>query len=244
MRKLLALFLCLALTLTPVSAGHLTLLGAGKPAAGGGGGGNVTWTPTANPPIQAGTANPQRFTSVNIGTAAADRYVIVCTGQTSNGPVTAVTVNGVSATQAVDSVGTSGAESALWYANVTSGTSVTIDVTLTAGFPSFAGIAVGTINTATPTPGTTSSNPGAAFRNDPQTTAASVTVPSNGIAVLCAATTNVNATPTYNNWNANYNIVSGTSFQLLLGNLSATGTPSVSGFAFSDFGIVAAPWGP
>lgn len=209
-----------------------------------GGGGSVNWTKTANPAIQAGTANPQSFTSVNIGTAASDRIVIVCAGQNSNGPINALTINGVSATKAVDSTATGGSETSLWYLNVTSGTSATIDLTSNSAFPGFVGIAVGTINTATATPGTTTSNPGASFRNDPQTTAASVTVPSNGIAVLCAATTNVNATPTYNNWNADYNIVSGTSFQLLLGNLSTTGTPSVSGFAFSDFGVVAAPWGP
>lgn len=207
------------------------------------GGGSVNWVKTDNPAIIAGTANPQSFASVNIGTASASRYVIVCAGQTSNGPVASMLIGGVTATLAKESGGGGTNRASIWYANVPTGTTATIDVTSTVGFPGFFGIAVGVITTATPTPASTAAEAGGSFNNDPQVTTTSLTVPSSGIGVLCAVSNNPN-TPTYNNWTAEYNTTSTTNMQLLLGSLSASGTPSVSGYAFTDFAIAAASWGP
>lgn len=207
-----------------------------------GGGGNVTWTPTANPAFQAGTANPQQFLSVAIGTAAANRWVIFCAAENNNGTVTAADVGGVTATKAADGM-VGGVGATIWYANVPSGTTATINLT-SGAFPSLVGIAVGTINTATGTPNTTATEPGGGFNNDPQVTTSALTVLTNGVGVMCGATTAVNASPTFNNWNSDFSIVSGTSYQLLLGHLNSTGTPSISGFAFADFSIAAASWGP
>lgn len=210
------------------------------------GGGSVNWVKTDNPAIIAGTANPQSFASVNIGTASASRYVIICAGQTSNGPASALTLNSgsITATLAKESGGGGTNRASIWYANVPTGTTASVDVTSTVGFPGFFGIAVGVITTATPTPANTAAEAGGGFNNDPQVTTTSLTVPSGGIGVLCGVTNTVNGTPTYNNWTAEYNTTSTTNMQLLLGSLSASGTPSISGYAFTDFAIAAASWGP
>jgi hypothetical protein len=210
------------------------------------GGGSVTWTTFTPPAIQAGTANPQAFTGVSIGTAASNRVVVVCVGASNNTPVTSVTIGGVSATAAEQSGGSANAAE-LWYASVPSGTTATFDINLAAGFPTNIGIIVGALTTTTPTPGTGALQASTLFNNDPQETTTAITVPSNGIGIVCGDTGTPNASPTYNNWTADQQVTisAGTPEQWLLGHVgTGSQTPSISGYAFSSFGIAAAPWGP
>lgn len=72
------------------------------------------------------------FTSVDLGTAAADRLVAVYfgTGTTNAGQVTAVTIQGISATQAVRSgTGNGFVTNVIWYATVPTGTTGDVVVT-------------------------------------------------------------------------------------------------------------------
>lgn len=101
----------------------------------------------------AGTASPSTpshtFTSVAIGTAAADRYVIVavaCRGGASQADVSSVTVAGVSCTQIGSDVnaGASNSHLSLWLTNtvIASGATANIVVTMAAPYPQ--GVAVAT----------------------------------------------------------------------------------------------------
>lgn len=215
------------------------------------GGGSVTWTPTANPAIQAGGVNPQTFNTVAIGTAAANRVVVVGVGVNSNGPVTAVTANStaITFTKAADGFG-GGVGGSLWYASVPSGTSLTdISATTTIAFPGFVGISVGVLYTSTPTPNSTAAESASDFQGDSTgqipDAGGSLTVLSNGIGVMFGATSAPNATPTFNNWSDDYHgQISGTSLQVLLGHLSSSGVPRITGYDFAAFGMACASWGP
>ena len=94
----------------------LLTTGAGKfPAAGGGGGPAYTFRGTASD--LTGTANPSY--SIDIGTASADRLIIVgfiCAGSAG---AASVTVNGTGLTLAVSAAPAAVAE--VWYGLVTSG---------------------------------------------------------------------------------------------------------------------------
>lgn len=96
---------------------------------------NYTQTSSYNGYViyETGTAaTSHTITSVPIGTAASDRVVAVylATGVDTTTNITGVTINGVTATKAVD-YGTSASRvAAIWYANVTSGTDVNVVVTL------------------------------------------------------------------------------------------------------------------
>src|SRR5437870_1477214 len=87
-----ALFAIL-LAVSPAGSGSMSLMGVGKPA--GGGGATLTYTVTdVSKAWQAGTS----FTTVNIGTVAADRIIVVSllndSNNTVNGRPSSVTVGG------------------------------------------------------------------------------------------------------------------------------------------------------
>jgi hypothetical protein len=236
MKRVAVLFSLLFALLVPASA-QMTLTGVGG-GFGAAAGGGINYT-TFTPPAILASPNPNTFTGANIGTAAADRLVIVCVGVSGNGPVTAVTVGATSLTLAAQS--SAGAKGvSLWAGIVATGATANITAATTTTFPPSIGIAVATINTATPTPGT-SQVLTYGFGNDPQTTA-SVTVPGSGVAVLCGAS-ETPASPTFNNWTSDQQ-VSAAGWQINLGHISTTGAPSISGFAFAGYGIAATPWGP
>jgi hypothetical protein len=241
---LLSAWLALAV---PASAQFVTLgaQGCGGTSCAGGGGGSVTWTATDNPTPIAGTNNPQTFSGVNIGTPAANRYVVVCAGQDTNGPITSMTIGGVTATPiSPNGLDGTGDGASLWYANVPSGTTASIQFNETAAFPSNVGIAVGVLTTSTPIPPSAAIEVANGFNPDPQTTTTGLTVPSGGMAVICGATRGPNASPTWNVGIQDLLATNGTAYQILLGHLASSGTPSISGYAFQDFSIAAAAWAP
>lgn len=105
------------------------------------GAGGFSSTPSGNPTItynnyytqaKVSTASSVTFTSVALGTATSDRLVAVYfgTGTTNTGQVTAVTIQGISATQAVRSgTGNSNVTNVIWYATVPTGTTGDVVVT-------------------------------------------------------------------------------------------------------------------
>lgn len=213
----------------------------------------VTWTPTANPAIQdLSFVSSATFTGASIGTAAGNRWVVVCVSiasGVSNNPASGVTVGGASLTLAKGNSWASdnGSSQSIWYGNITTGTTANIVVTATtAGSLTEAGIGVGALTTTTGAPNTTADlqyNVG----SDPQVTTSALTIPSNGIGIVCGGSSQPAVTPTWNVGVQDYNVINGGSnWQMLLGHISATGsrTPSISGYNGNKFGMSAASWGP
>lgn len=134
-------------------------------------------------------ASSYSFTSQAIGTASADRVVVVAVFFNSGSSITcsAVTVGGNSATSIVSAVNAPAASTGahLWAVNVTSGTTATIDVTLT-GTSVRASIIVWTI---TGTGGsTTAHNTATSTSGDPTST--TVNTLAGGCIIAAAYTAN------------------------------------------------------
>lgn len=206
---------------------------------GGGGGGPLTFTPTATAVAwQVGPTSPVSF-SANIGTASADRFVVVVANTDAgsvNGVVTAVTINGVNATLAVGAAPADGVTPGtyIWYALVTLGSgSQTISVSTVGTFPAGVGIAVGTITgSATATISATNTVAGAATADPHSITAV---VPANGVAVIGVATDRL-LTPTWTNatGDASTHEVGANAYGLLMAHGTAN-SPSFTGA--NNFGV-------
>jgi hypothetical protein len=98
------------------------------------------------------TASSYTFSSQDIGTADADRQVIVSTvtgGGASGINFSGVTVGGVTANQLLYLEGNDNNDVAFWVANVTTGTTADVVVSVTGGTMEKCGIGIWTINSAT-----------------------------------------------------------------------------------------------
>jgi len=86
---------------------------------------SVTFTDSS---VNSGSATTYTFSSQAIGTASADRVVVVGTsgGAGATNPVSSMTIGGVSAVKAIGTVNSTGTE--IWYATVTSGTTASVVV--------------------------------------------------------------------------------------------------------------------
>lgn len=204
----------------------------------------LTWTTFTPPAIQTGIANPQSFAAVNIGTASSDRIVVVAVSPNNNGPVTAVTIAGNNATLAVQSGAADTQDASIWYLNVPTGTTATINVTTTTGFPSLIGIVVGILTGSQATPAAPTAARADGFLADPQTTTSALTINTGGIGIVTLCAQTPNATPTWNVGTQDQQVSSGTSLQILLGEINSTGsqTPSITGYPFAKVGIAAVSW--
>lgn len=125
------------------------LLGAGS--GGGGGGLSLSYRSSQ---MSVASDTTQTFFGMDIGSAAADRIVIVGVGQPAlNGhSITGVTIGGIAATLAVQDSTFSNHNDAVYYASVPTGTTADIVVTMDGG-NNFVGIfvyalygAAGTVN--------------------------------------------------------------------------------------------------
>lgn len=154
----------------------------------------ASWTATAAPAIQANgfASNTATFSSVSIGTASSDRYVIVGIVNDSQS-VSGITIGGVSATSAVAT-----GHTAIYYLNVTAGTTATIVVTL-AGAYNLIGIQVGILTGIDSTPTSTGVHP-YDFVVDPQTVTA--TVPTGGVGVVIVNSASSASTPQIPSWSS------------------------------------------
>jgi len=204
----------------------------------------VTFTPTDNPPIQnlglvSGTAT---FSNVNIGTPSSDRIVVVSVAGQFNNNLPTVTIGGASATEATSTKGTR-FPTGIWYLNVPAGSTTTIVVSADA--INYVGITVGELTGASPTP-TSLATLDYGYQADPQVTPMALTIPVNGVAIIAAGSETPNSSFTFNVGTDDYSTIAGTSWQILEGHISASGseTPSISGFNYTGFGMSAAAWGP
>jgi hypothetical protein len=255
MRLLFSLCLAALLAASPAFADGMTFTGGPPqigsraalsfpPAAGGGGGGSVNWTPTANPAIQVSpTGYLITFSNVPIGTAASNREVIICAYQHNGPQVTAVTVNSTINAAVGANAAAGNHDYSIWHANVPSGTTADIVVSAGQSYPAAVGIAVGILSTSQSSPSSEATET-YGYATDPQVTSSSVTVPTNGVGIVCGVSETPNATPTWNTGVQDYNIIAGTTDQILLGHLNANGTPSISGYNDAGFGMVTEGWGP
>jgi len=117
-------------------------------------------------------------------------------------------------------------------------------VVTTPSFAAYQGIAVGALTTSTPTPNSTAID-AFEYNSDPHTTSSPLTIPANGIGIVCAYGSQY-GTPVWNVGTQDYYTNDGASMGVLLGHISAAGsqTPSISGYNGNGFGMVAASWGP
>ena len=167
----------------------------------------VTFTPTANPAIQydAYAVSTTTFSNVNIGTASSNREVVVgVSSENSNScVVAALTIGGVYATEATSSDGGHQNTASIWYATIPSGT--TANITLGCGnLPSdfgLVGILAGTITGASPAAPTATGVHPSDFTANPQPipTSGTITVPTNGAAVIIGEGPSGCASPVWTN---------------------------------------------
>jgi hypothetical protein len=200
MRKLLTLCIALAVIafapLNAKAAGWLLLV-----KAGGGSTLSFSWQSSA---VSGSTPAPSStlFTTQAIGTASSDRIVVVgisWKGTASAGmdiPSNGVIIGGVTATQGAYLRGTNSRATALYYANVPTGTTATIGITgYSNGFIDEiiinTGIVTGSATTSVAS-NITSVPPGYSSG----TTGQSVTVPASGLSVVCAISDNNGFAPT------------------------------------------------
>lgn len=187
----LALALWASLSLAAVAqVGGLMFPGPGPGHSSGGG--TLTFTPSATTvPWVTGPSPPTNF-SADIGTASADRIVVVAIAVDAGTAqvVSGVTINGVTATKdsffdPPSSLGGGGGGLYIYHALVTSGSGSQTIQLQSAGFPGAWGIAVGMI-TGSATASFSAGNVKAftASQFDPQVMT-STTIPANGVGVVC-----------------------------------------------------------
>jgi hypothetical protein len=180
------------------------------------------------------------FTSQAIGPATSDRIVVV--GLSFSGtnspsmdiPVNGVTIAGFTATQGAYSRPAGGGAEAIYYALVTSGTTATIGVT---GYGSgFINEII--INTATITgsaAGSITSTYLAPTYSNGLTTSPSITVPTNGVVVICDVSNNNGgaSTSTWSNATRDNDQYDGNTFGLTgtMAHLTASATVSLTSVA-------------
>ncbi len=224
--------------------------------------GGVSFTPTADPPIQelSYSGTTATFSNVNIGTASAGRVVVV--GVSSDNDVcspSGVSIGGTSATDVVLSSSGSDYDASLWSAATSSGTTANITVTCSGGAYDLIDILVGYLTgAASATPSATAIHyPNASA--DPQLipTSTPMTVPADGAAVILGTgqstgNNTVTWTNTTNTGGDYYNATStSNSMSALMAHSYAAGSESYSvegsvgnGFGFGGFAGVVAAWGP
>jgi hypothetical protein len=202
---------------------------------------NVSWVPETPPAGQniAFGANSATFNNVNFGvgmglvfTASSDRQI------------TGVTVGGSSATL-VSECSATGRHVAIWRINITSGGLKTVVISNGSFALKYVAIASGTMTPTSQTPSSVATPKAYGFTPDPQALA-SITVPTNGIALCAFTSESPDNTPTWNTGIPEADVVEDTTANgglvLLTAHLRTTGAFSVSGFNNAGSGMVAAAW--
>ena len=218
-----------------------------------GGGSSPAWTKTAAPAIQNiaySGATTVTFSSVAIGAASSNRIVIVnvCANHSASNSVTCTIDYGSGATSATLAVANSssgtGPIDAIFYLAAPTGTTATIVLTATGTTPTFGyvGITVGALTGVTATP-TSTATQDSGYNADPQVTTSALTVPATGFGLVVGG--GGGGPPTWNVGTQDYYTTSA-GLVMTSGYISASGsqTPSISGFSYAFFGMVAATWGP
>jgi hypothetical protein len=186
MRELLKFLFALgmvALAIVSQASAQLSMTGAGNsgPSAGGG----ITFTPTDKLAVAA-AFNPGTTGALAIGTASTDRIVAVCWSKDSGGGTADPTYNGSSVFSIAAGNGLASDKVVLYYANITTGTTMTISYP--GGAADFS-MGIGIFKGQSGGGAATMGNPQVVTTNDPQplnsTTPITFTVPSGGIGIAC-----------------------------------------------------------
>lgn len=234
MRKFLALLLTVCWIAPALAQVPMTGAGKGTPGAPT----TPTYTFTEAPAGQSPGTSTATFTSVNIGTASADRVVIVSLN-TEGVTAASLTIGGVSASKATsDASGVS--DVSIWYLNVTTGTTATIVATSSGGNFTKAGVIVGyaTGINATPTQ-TQLIGSGTSPRTLP-----SITVPSTGFAIAHGVTQNGGTGQTWSGATQNASLFLPSATKMFQAITTTTSAPQLSWSGGGNGHIVGAAWGP
>ena len=251
MRRLLALsallfalgFWCLSQQGHAQSTMPLMGVGLGGPS---GGAAAPTWVPGtgAYRNVNYGLSGAT-WTGLNSGTNYPSGALVVVATENPDGVVfTTPTIGGVAMTVAANDAGN---RCQLLYAALSSGGVDTFAIANSIAYGTV-GVAAGYLTGVSSSP-SSPVNEAYAANADPQTTSSSLTVPSTGFGIVELGSDNVNmpVTPTWNVGTGDVNASLSTKGQILLGHLTTSGTPSVSGSApgYSFAACMAgAAWGP
>lgn len=236
------------LALCSSALAQVPMTGAGNGAPGGGSGGGIVFTPTdaqnANPGFGSGT-----FT-VNIGTPSIDRIVVYGIMGNSPSGIVATQINGVTPSIAAGNSLTVD-QAALYYANVTTGTTATISYgSGNSGMAVVVGTLHGQSGGGSATPGTPVVQTGT---NAQPISLGSLTVPTGGIGIVVAGGHSVGGftgSPTFT-WTSVVNTAGdetsgNTNAQMSMAHMTSTANPSASSTDSLSFNgtLAGAAWAP
>jgi hypothetical protein len=215
----------------------------GKAASGGGGGG-IAFTETDAQTVASGFS-PGSFASVAIGAASADRIVVMGYQTDSGTNLPAPTYNGGSA-WSVASAGVAVSDQiGLYYANIPSGTTMTVEFP---GGSQSISIAVGILKGQSGGGSATSANAVVNTAVGAQPLTVSLTVPAGGIGIAVAGNKAGAVAPTFT-WTgttagAGDKTSGDANSQISLAHSTSTGTVGVSSSSSLSFGgtLAAASW--
>jgi len=203
----------------------------------------LVWTATEGTGfVDAGWVSPYTFSAVGIGTASADRYVIVCIFSRDRN-VASVTIGGSAATLIAQERGGTSRDISMWGRLVTSGTTADVVITATSSTFNDIGIVVGHLTGANTTPTSTTTN---SYGYDPDPHAVTLTVPSGGIMLVALGAEDNAAALTWSQGTEDYEL-HGTGTTLNSGYLdgvSGSQEVSITGCDYNGCGVVAAAFEP
>jgi hypothetical protein len=203
---------------------------------------NVSWAPESPPPAQniAFGASTALFSSINFGIGMGVVFVA-----SFGRDISGVTVEGSAATL-VSKSSSASSNSSIWRINVTSAGAKNVVVTGTSSLD-FVAIATGTMTPSSQTPSSVATPKAYGYTNDPQALA-SITVPSNGIALCALMSENVSTSGiSWTTGTQETNITTGADsngIRLTTARLRTTGAFSLTGLSFAGTAMAAAAWGP
>lgn len=211
----------------------------------------IVWAHTAHPVFQSvefGNSSVT-FTDQAIGTASADRIVVVAvTSDGIYGGITYVSIAGTNGTLiAKDETGYSGG---LYQRLVTTGTTATIIVTYGSNIQKVCGIQVGTLTGATETPTDTEVRAWYSISEGPAQFSSSITIPTGGFGLcMISSVWTANKTVGWTNATEDYYSASGAlgnQVDIDTAHSSSAGawSPSVTGFEYKQGYLVGAAWEP
>jgi hypothetical protein len=204
----------------------------------------VAWAFTASPVLQnlAFGSSTATFTSIAIGTASADRQVVVAAFQDQNlaGGTFSCTVGGAAATEVTSRTDHAGA---IFICNVAAGTTANIVLTASINM-GWCGIAVGILTGANATPTVVRNAPNTDDNSSPHVFTA--TVPSSGAGVAFYMFYSDSSATLTNATQDSYVTSGGSSRELYLVHTTTAGSQAVTMTGLSFVGTIGcmACWGP
>lgn len=189
------------------------------------------------------TGNPLTITAMNSGTASADRISIAFITGSNRGYATAVEINGIAATMAVQANnGSTGINCEIWYAANPNGTTADVDIEYANSTASCITCALGSITGASGGPSDTDS---AGTTGVNSISISALTIPFNGGAVFMGACGDQGTPVTWTNA-TEFDDDDRTDYRFSAASTITAGTPTITidGGNGSSHVLVGAAWGP